>query len=191
MKKIYKFLALFFALTLLSLTGCSSDEDDKHSATGLNSVGSLSDADVKECFDAVNNFRTGSEAFYWNEDNATKTSLVGQLSVLTFDDKLSQAAKIRAEENSQSFSHTRPDGSSCFTVFRQVGATGGNIGENIAAGYRTGSDVFTGWKEDNENFSGQGHRRNMLGKGFTKIGIAYFDKKGSTYGRYWVMELSN
>ena len=140
MKKIYKFLALFFALTLLSLTGCSSDEDDKHSATGLNSVGSLSDADVKACFDAVNNFRTGS---------------------------------------------------SCFTVFGQVGATGGNIGENIAAGYRTGSDVFTGWKEDNENFSGQGHRRNMLGKGFTKIGIAYFDKKGSTYGRYWVMELSN
>ncbi|MBQ0052274.1 MAG: hypothetical protein KBT11_09480 [Treponema sp.] len=182
MKSIYKFIALFFALLTLSLTGCSSDEKEKDSATGLNSVGSLSDADVKACFDAVNAFRTGSEAFYTNADNSTKTFLVGQLSALAFDEKLAQAAKIRAEEISSSFEHTRPDGTSCFTVLKQVGATYGTCGENIAAGYRTGSAVFTGWKEDNKDYSGQGHRRNMLGKNFTKIGIADFDKKGSNYG---------
>ncbi|MBQ0052765.1 MAG: CAP domain-containing protein [Treponema sp.] len=190
MKSIYKLLAALFATALLFLAGCSSD-DEEYSATGLNSVGSLSDVDVKACFDAVNSFRTGSEAFYISADNSTKTFLVGQLSALAFDEKLAQAAKIRAEEISSSFAHTRPDGTSCFTVLKQIGAAYGTCGENIAAGYRTGSAVFAGWKEDNKDYSGQGHRRNMLGKNFTKIGIAYFDKKGSTYGRYWVMELSN
>lgn len=180
MKHLFKLFTLFFAISIFAFTGCS-DNDDNY----------ISDADVKACFDAVNAFRTGSEAFYLNDDNTTKTSLVGQLKPLTFDEKLAKAAKIRAEEIAHKFDHTRPNGSSCFTVLKEVGATYGTCGENIAAGYRTGDAVFIGWKEDNENYSGQGHRRNMLGKNFTKIGIAYFDKVGSTYGRYWVMELSN
>lgn len=190
MKHFFKLFTLFFTISLFAFSSCSDNEDSLMTA-GKDSVKELSDADIKACFDAVNNFRTESEAFYINEDNTTKTSLVGKLSTLTFDEKLTKAAKIRAEELAKSFSHTRPNGSSWSTALKEVGATYGTSGENIAAGYKTGNDVFIGWKEDNKNYSGQGHRRNMLGKNFTKIGIAYFDKAGSTYGRYWVMELSN
>lgn len=191
MKQFIKFISLICALSLFVFAGCSSDDEDSFVATGKNSIGELSNADIKACFDAVNNFRTGSEAFYLNKDNATTTSLAGQLSPLTFDEKLAKAAKVRAEEIEKSFSHTRPNGTSCSTALKEAGAAYGTCGENIAAGYPTGAAVFTGWKEDNENYEGQGHRRNMLNKSFTKIGIAYFDKPGSKYGRYWVMELSN
>jgi len=191
MKVLFKFFTLLFTISLLTFSSCSSDDENDYSAIGKDSIGTISDADIKACFDAVNNFRTGNEAFYLNQDNSTTTSLIGQLSKLTFDEKLAAAAKIRAEEIEKFFSHTRPNGTSCFTALKEVGATYGTCGENIAAGYSTGSAVFTAWKEDNENYNGQGHRRNMLGKNYTKIGIAYFDKAGSQYKRYWVMELSN
>lgn len=44
------------------------------------------------------------------------------------------------------------------------------------------------WKEDGQNYSGQGHRRNMLGD-YTKIGIAYTYDENSTYKYYWTMIL--
>ena len=51
---------------------------------------------------------------------------------------------------------------SCFTVLDDLGIIYSTAGENIAAGNKTGSKTFLQWKEDNENYNGQGHRRNML-----------------------------
>ena len=187
MKK--NFFTVIFAV--LILTGCVKYDDPSDYFTGEDSVASITDSEIKAAFDDTNSFRTGSEAWYWNSDDSTKTDLTGTLSALTFDEKLAKAAAIRAEEIASSFSHTRPDGTTCYTVLAEVGASCGAYGENIAAGYRTGNSVVLGWREDDDSYSGQGHRRNMLSSDFKKIGIAYYDKSGSTYGRYWAMELSD
>ena len=49
------------------------------------------------------------------------------------------------------------------------------LAENIAAGqgtYDTAYEVYMAWREDDENYDGQGHRRNMLGD-FNCIGIIW------------------
>lgn len=131
----------------------------------------------------VNAFRTGSNAWYWDSDG-NKTWASG-LSALTYDYNLEKAAMQRAAEVSLSFSHTRPDGSNCFTVIDSYGSYSG-AGENIAAGSSTAQGAFEQWLEENEDYSGQGHRRNMLGSGFNAIGIAHVEREGFDY---WVMEL--
>lgn len=73
---------------------------------------------INEVYEITNNYR----------------SLVG-VSSLTLDSSLVEAASIRAKELSDSFSHTRPNGSSCFTVLSELGISYGTAGENIAAGY--------------------------------------------------------
>ena len=151
----------------------------------------LIDDEVKTCFNLVNEFRTGNEAWYFSDDTkTTKTSLVGKLGELTLDEELCKAAAIRAEEIVKSFSHTRPNGSKCFTVLKECGISYGSAGENIAAGNKSGEKTFIQWKEDDLPKSQQGHRINMLGN-FTKIGLAYTYAPNSTYKYYWVMILTN
>ena len=147
------------------------------------------DDEVCACFNLVNQFRTGNEAFYWNRDNMTKTNLVGKLGTLTLDEDLCKAAQIRANEIVTHWSHTRPNGTDCETVLTELSIPWRSTGENIAAGNSSGSQTFGQWKEDSENFDGQGHRRNMLGD-FTKIGIAHAYSANSDYKHYWAMILT-
>ena len=130
----------------------------------------------------VNSFRT-SDTWEWNEADTEKTAVTGR-TALIYDYGLEKAAMKRAAEIALYYSHTRPDGNKCFTAY---GFSYGAAGENIAAGYTSASAVFEGWKEENENYSGQGHRRNMLSEGFSYIGIGHV-----TCGdyEYWVQEFS-
>ena len=185
----------FFVLTVFILSGvfffgCSDNSDEKND-TGkeITEVTANIDEEVKKVFELTNAFRTGNEAFYLNEDNTTKTNLVGQLGTLTLDEDLCKAAQIRANEIVSKFSHTRPNGTSCFTVLKELSISYSAVGENIAAGNKSGERTFLQWKEDNEKYSGQGHRRNMLGKNFTRIGIAYAYDANSKYKYYWAMIL--
>ena len=100
-------------------------------------------------------------------------------SPLTLDDALTDVAQLRAEEIVQSFSHTRPNGSSCFTATQEAGISGGAMGENIAAGQNSPASVMNSW------MNSEGHRANILSGDFTSIGIGYV-KSGSGYGHYWV-----
>ena len=103
---------------------------------------------INEVYEITNNYR----------------SLVG-VSSLTLDSSLVEAASIRAKELSDSFSHTRPNGSSCFTVLSELGISYGTAGENIAAGYSTPQSVMEGWR------SSSGHYQNIISSKFKKIGI--------------------
>ena len=77
--------------------------------------------DVNEAYDSLNAFRTEDNVWQWNEDDTTKTYFNtnndNKLGPLAWDTALEETAKIRAKELSQSFSHTRPDGNNCFTIF--------------------------------------------------------------------------
>ena len=93
------------------------------------------------------------------------------LPALTWDDKLYESAKIRAQEITVCWSHTRPDGTDCFTVSDVL------HGENIAYGYPDAASVVAGWMES------QGHKENILRSGFTRTAIAYYVTADGT--PYW------
>ena len=57
-----------------------------------------------------------------------------------------------------------------------------SIGENIAAGMDTAAEAFDAWKNS------PGHNANMLGAGYTAIGIGRAYNAGSTYDWYWSTE---
>ncbi len=98
------------------------------------------------------------------------------LSALKMDAQLSQAAQKRAVEISSSFAHTRPDGSSCFTVLKEYGIAYRASGENIAKGQTTPERVVTGW------MNSEGHRKNILNANFTTIGVGYYvDNMGTAH----------
>ncbi len=104
------------------------------------------------------------------------------LSPLSYDPaNLAPGAAVRAREIVTNFSHTRPDGRSCFTAISIPGA----VGENIAAGYSTPSAVMTGW------MNSSGHRANILSSKYHKLGVGYVYAPGSPYGYYWVQMFSS
>ena len=93
---------------------------------------------------------------------------------------LVSASKVRAAEITQSFSHTRPNGSSCFTAYDEAGVSYWGAGENIAAGQGSPESVMNSW------MNSPGHRANILDGSFTQIGIACYYDPNSSYGYYWV-----
>lgn len=100
------------------------------------------------------------------------------LGALALDETLCAAADLRAEETGQVFSHTRPDGTKCFTVLEQFGIQCNTAGENIAAGYPTAAAVVDGW------MNSEGHRANILSPSFHKLGVG-FAEVDDQYGYYW------
>lgn len=101
---------------------------------------------------------------------------------LEMDDSLMEAASIRAEELSEEFSHTRPDGTKCFTVLDEMDYEAGYKGENIAKGQTTALNVTNLW------FHSSGHRKNMMNKNYNKIGVGMYEDKG---GKHWVQLFSD
>ena len=120
---------------------------------------------INEVYEITNNYR----------------SLVG-VSSLTLDSSLVEAANIRAKELSDSFSHTRQNGSSCFNVLSELGISYGTAGDNIAAGYSSSQSVMEGWR------SSSGHYQNIISSKFKKIGIGV-NIINNQY--YWVQIFSN
>ena len=90
---------------------------------------------------------------------------------------MAQAANVRAQEIVNSFSHTRPDGSSFSTVLSQNGVSYRGSGENIAYGQRTAAEVMDGW------MNSSGHRANILNGNYTNIGVGFYESNGV---KYWV-----
>lgn len=99
------------------------------------------------------------------------------LSPLTLDTKVSAAAQVRAKECEQSFSHTRPNGSSFATALKEQNVSYRNAGENIAWGQRSPEAVMNAW------MNSSGHRANIMNANFTTIGVGYYQNANGT--NYW------
>lgn len=93
------------------------------------------------------------------------------LPALRMDSELMAAARIRAEEISRKFSHTRPNGKTGSSV--SVAARN----ENIARGHGSPDRVMAAW------LTSDSHRRNMLARGYGSIGVACLEVNGITH---WV-----
>lgn len=105
------------------------------------------------------------------------------LSTLSLSEELNVAAAIRAKEIRENFSHTRPDGSKCFSAMDELDISYGWAGENIALGQRSSDSVMTAW------MNSPGHRANILNTHFKKIGVGHFLSSVGTH--HWVQLFSD
>ena len=99
------------------------------------------------------------------------------LAPLTLSQEIMDATAVRANELVEYYSHTRPDGTSCFTALKN---NVGYRGENIAVGYRTADDIMDSW------MNSAGHRANILNANFDKLGVGYTYDSNSEWKTHWV-----
>lgn len=103
------------------------------------------------------------------------------LSPLEKLDSLTAAAVARAWESTVKNSHTRPDGTSCFTVLPEYGLKMSHRGENLAVWSSTPEKVVNSWMNDAP------HRKILLDPDYKYLGVGFFyvpnDPKGNYY--YW------
>ena len=174
MKKI---IGITLCLLLTVLCACALAE-----TVTVTVEGTYGQSDARSMLQMVNDFRTGPDAWYWNESNTEKVFCTG-LQKLEYDYALEQTAMQRAIEVAMIFSHTRPDGTGCFTAFPSGSYASG---ENIAAGSVSAEATFRQWEEADKDYSGQGHRRNMLRSYYNRIGIGHVELNGF---HYWTQAL--
>ena len=149
---------------------------------------------VSEAYTLLNKFRTTkSNQWYWKSNNKTKQKVSG-LKNLKRDAQLEKIAKLRAKEQwimayeRGKYTHTRPNGKSWSTAYPKSLTF---KAENLGWGYYSCKAAVTdpdGWAETYEKYEKQGHRRSMLSKKATKVGIACYEKDGETC---WAMCLGN
>lgn len=118
---------------------------------------------AEEMLRLVNEFRT--------ENGKSKLELIPEREIQDY-------TKLRAEEISKLFSHTRPDGSSV-SDYPALSALY-YVGENISGGRMTVYDAIEGWKKS------PGHRSNMLDDRYTHMYYGYYYSPNSKYGSYHV-----
>ena len=104
------------------------------------------------------------------------------LSELSLSATLCAAADARAKETAVSFSHTRPNGESCFSILQEKKyyMTYHTVGENIAMGYSTPDSVMNAW------MNSPGHRANILKSSYSIVGIGYYYDYMIQWQHRWV-----
>lgn len=107
---------------------------------------------------------------------------------LVLDEALCNAANMRAIEMDRTgeFSHTRPNGNSCFEVFNICGVGSGTYGENIAwASYGMSPEKLV-----LEWMNSEGHKANIINSNYTRMGLGYSTGVAGEDGHYWAQEFA-
>lgn len=97
------------------------------------------------------------------------------LNALSWNAGLEQASSVRAVEASESFSHTRPDGSDWWTVNSNL-----MYGENLAKGYATAGSAVDAW------LASPTHKANIMDTEFVSGAIAIHIAPDGHW--YWAQE---
>ncbi len=183
------YTVLILVAAVLTLVFCtqSSSAASQADLITVDVTAKYGQTEARSMLDMVNDLRTGSNAWYWNETDTEKINCTG-LEDLTYDYDLEKAAMQRAMELVLSYSHERPNGENCFTAYEEEGISYQAAGENIAIGYPSAAAVFEAWAEEQDDYDGQGHRRNMLSENTVAIGIGHVIYKGT---HYWVQEFAS
>lgn len=126
----------------------------------------------------VSGAQTGFESDMLKQVNAQRAK--NGKSALTLNQSLCASARVRASEIAKDgcFSHTRPDGSGCFTAISGVSYR--TAGENIAMGtwgYFGVDKIMDRW------MNSEGHRANILNGDFSEVGFGCVVVNGNGY---WV-----
>ncbi|MEL7602966.1 MAG: SH3 domain-containing protein, partial [Bacillota bacterium] len=157
-KIIYNSQTAYVSSQYLKSSSYTGDAGSTSSGgTSTSTGGTFNDAAAAELISIINGYRQNAG-----------------IAKLTTTAALNKAAKIRVQEIVKQFSHTRPDGTTCFTVDPD------NVqGENIAKG----SGLPTAQSAADGFMNSTRHRENAMRTTFTKTGAACL-KVGAT--TYWV-----
>lgn len=174
-KKIEVTVTNYYVYSDGSKEYCYDFTDYKYDYSGY----SATDAELLEESIALAN----ANMAYYNEILTLVNQIRAEAGVqpLTLDTTLCQAATMRSIEMNYSFtfSHTRPGGRGCFSVFDIFSIGVCASGENIARGYPTPTAVVEGWKNS------QGHYENMIYADFNKMGVGMCNLSEYGIGPYW------
>ena len=121
----------------------------------------------QEMLQSVNGYRTAGVT-----RGGTTHAAVG---ALVLNDRLTAAALAHATDmrDKNYFDHTGLDGSTPGTRVTAAGYAWSTVGENIANGQTSVTQVMNGWMDSD------GHRRNIMLANYTEVGFA-------RVGNYWV-----
>lgn len=126
-------------------------------------------ADMSDSEDGIEIQNSSTYAFYYEQVYMTMylnyiRDYYG-LDMLALSPDLSEAAMLRASECQTLFSHTRPNGTDCFTVLDEFGIPYGSVGENIAMGQGSVEEVLSDW------WNSEGHQANMMSSSYQMLGV--------------------
>lgn len=186
MKKKTRVLSIALAVLLVPVCACiiyisggENGVDDGSSVRAAGEIASdtiiyLDDEAIALADSSSDNSSLRSEALRaFNLVNSQRTS--AGLPALVWDNGLESTSAVRAKEISVSFSHTRPNGQSWYTVNSKIMG-----GENLAYGYYDASSALNAW------MASPTHRENILWPEFTKVAISIYVADDGTY--YWAQE---
>jgi uncharacterized protein YkwD len=100
------------------------------------------------------------------------------LDPLTKNSSLTSSANVRSPEIvvCWNIQHTRPDGTPWYTA-----PPGAQMAENMAKGQTSAASVVSAW------MNSDGHRKNIMSPGYTKIGVSCYLYEGVYY---WVQHFA-
>jgi uncharacterized protein YkwD len=105
-------------------------------------------------------------------------------SPLSCDPGMARAARLHSQDMCDRgyFDHNSLDGRSPFDRMRDEGVSFGTAGENIAYGQSTPAEVHRTW------MNSPGHRQNILGSAYRRIGVGYAECGGQ---HYWTQNFAD
>lgn len=161
------------------------------------------ETDLWEVFHHIRDSKTGttkadaSKTETKNEDDLTENEYAKEIlrlvneerekagvSPVKLDSELTKAAQRRAEEITENYSHTRPNGEIFVTILDEMGIDSSYTGENIARGFASPEKVMNGWMHS------EGHRENILNTYYNYLGVGFINNSSDRYHTYWVQLFS-
>ncbi len=164
-------------MLLLSACGGGSSSTDTTPKIDNNTDHSTADCDItqdeQEMLNQVNQARASSRT--------CGSDAMPAVAQLTWSCQLRNAARNHSTDmaNNNFFDHTGSDGLSVGNRVTASGYTWRSVGENIAAGQTSITQVMTGW------LNSAGHCRNIMSASSTEFGSALISSSQSDYTRYW------
>ncbi len=152
-------ISIFFAFFLLLLQGCLTDEEP-----------SADEAFKQALLTQVNKYR--------QQGCKCGITTMPPVAPLVWNNLLEKAARRHANDMAahNHFDHIGTDGSNSAKRISDTGYNWSAIGENIAFGYTTASELIEGWIKSAD------HCQNIMNADFAEMGVAEADT-------YWVQTL--
>lgn len=88
---------------------------------------------------------------------------------LSYRPEIEQASNLRAQEASQVWSHTRPNGLPYYSADDRI------FGENLAKNYSTAQETLNAW------MNSESHRKNLLNAAFKGACIGVYEESGKQW----------
>lgn len=174
------------ALCLLLAAGSGCDEEQGQE-TGGSQGGGASEPVAKDCPQDAKWLEREHEVLKLVNEVRAKGAVCGKRGgfgpapALKADARLRCAALAHSQDmvDRRFFDHVNPDNEDPLDRIKKTGYSGHLVGENIAAGRSSASDVMADWMKSD------GHCANIMKPEYTELGVGYVHGPGTKFRHYW------